>query len=82
MTNKKTRLDTLLVERGLVDSREKGRRLIMAGEVTVNGQLIDKAGTLVAADSILEIKSPPRFVSRGGEKLAAALESFGLKVDG
>lgn len=54
----------------------------MAGEVTVNGGLADKPGSLVAADSVVEIKSPPRFVSRGGEKLAAALESFGLKVDG
>ncbi len=82
MANKKIRLDALLVERGLVDSREKGRRLIMAGEVTVNGQLADKPGTLVAADSVVEIKTPPRFVSRGGEKLAAALESFGLRVSG
>ncbi|MBI3240979.1 MAG: TlyA family RNA methyltransferase [Chloroflexi bacterium] len=82
MANKKTRLDALLVERGLVDSREKGRRLIMAGEVTVNGQLADKPGSLVATDSVVEIKTPPRFVSRGGEKLAAALESFGLRVSG
>jgi 23S rRNA (cytidine1920-2'-O)/16S rRNA (cytidine1409-2'-O)-methyltransferase len=82
VANKKIRLDALLVERGLVDSREKGRRLIMAGEVTVNGQLADKPGSLVAADSVVEIKTPPRFVSRGGEKLAAALELFGLRVGG
>lgn len=54
----------------------------MAGEVTVNGQLADKPGSLVVADSVVEIKTPPRFVSRGGEKLAAALESFGLRASG
>ncbi len=80
--DKKIRLDALLMESGLVESREKGRRLIMAGEVTVNGQLADKPGSLVAADSAVGIKTQPRFVSRGGEKLAAAVESFGLKVSG
>ena len=54
----------------------------MAGEVTVNGGLADKPGSLVATDSVVAIKSPPRFASRGGEKLAAALESFGLRVSG
>ncbi len=76
------RLDTLLVERGLVESREKGRRLLMAGEVRVNGQLADKPGTLVAADAAIEIKAGPRFASRGGDKLDAALESFQVNVAG
>lgn len=80
--NARVRLDTLLVERGLVESREKGRRLLMAGEVLVNGQLADKPGTLVAADAAIEIKSGPRFASRGGDKLDAALESFQLNVAG
>ena len=86
MPNKKTsgrvQLDALLLERGLVESRERGRRLIMAGEVTVNGQLADRPGAMIAGDAAVAIKTPPRFVSRGGEKLAAALEAFGLNVAG
>jgi 23S rRNA (cytidine1920-2'-O)/16S rRNA (cytidine1409-2'-O)-methyltransferase len=81
-TSARVRLDALLVERGLVESREKGRRLIMAGEVTVNDQRADKPGALIAGDAVVAIKTPPRFVSRGGEKLAAALEAFGLDVAG
>ena len=54
----------------------------MAGEVLVNGQLADKPGTLVAADAAIEIKAGPRFASRGGEKLDAALESFQLNAAG
>lgn len=86
MPNKKTsvriRLDALLLERGLVESRERGRRLIMAGEVTVNGQLADKPGAMIPGDAAVAIKTPPRFVSRGGDKLAAGLEAFGLNVNG
>lgn len=78
----KTRLDVLLTERGLVPSREQARRLIMAGEVKVDGQLVDKPGTKVPADSALELKATPRFVSRGGEKLAGALEAFPVKIEG
>jgi 23S rRNA (cytidine1920-2'-O)/16S rRNA (cytidine1409-2'-O)-methyltransferase len=78
----RVRLDTLLVERGLVESREKGRRLLMAGEVRVNGQTADKPGTLVAADAAIELKAGPRFASRGGDKLDAALESFQVNVAG
>ncbi|MCC7208904.1 MAG: TlyA family RNA methyltransferase [Anaerolineae bacterium] len=74
------RLDVLLVARGLVDSRELARRLIMAGEVRVNGQVADKPGHRVAADAELSVKAAPRFVSRGGEKLDAALKAFGLPV--
>ncbi len=76
------RLDAALVERGLVESREKGRRLIMAGEVRVNGQLVDKPGAPVPADAVLELKAAPPFVSRGGQKLAAALDGFHLDVGG
>ncbi|MBM4422849.1 MAG: TlyA family RNA methyltransferase [Chloroflexi bacterium] len=76
------RLDLLLEARGLVDSREKGRRLIMAGEVIVGGALVDKPGTLVPGDAAIEIKARPRFVSRGGEKLLAALDHFRVDPTG
>ncbi len=78
----KIRLDILLVESGLVPSREKARGFIMAGEVLVNGIMIDKAGTLVKADAEITLKSRSRFVSRGGEKLDAAFEAFPISVDG
>jgi 23S rRNA (cytidine1920-2'-O)/16S rRNA (cytidine1409-2'-O)-methyltransferase len=79
---KKERLDVLIHARGLAESREKARRLIMAGEVTVAGQLLDKPGTMVPMDAQVTIKTPPRFVSRGGEKLLAALESFRVAPTG
>lgn len=78
----RVRLDSLLVERGLVASRERGRRLLMAGAVLVNGRLADKPGALVLADSEIEIKAQPRFVSRGGDKLEAAFVQFDLEVAG
>ena len=76
------RLDALLVERGLVESREMGRRLIMAGEVTVNGQTVDKPGHRVPSDANLVLRAAPRFVSRGGDKLDAALRVFPITVEG
>ncbi len=76
MPKNKSRLDKLLVERELVESREKGRRFIMAGEVRVNGQVVDKAGTLIANDAEIELTAKPRFVSRGGDKLMAAMEAW------
>lgn len=66
----------LIHTRGLAESREKARRLIMAGEVRVAGQLLDKPGTMVPLDAEVIIKAQPRFVSRGGEKLQAALDAF------
>ncbi len=78
----KIRLDILLTERGLAESRAKAQALIMAGQVRVNGQTALKAGANVADDSALEVESGPRFVSRGGEKLDAALESFAIDVNG
>lgn len=72
----KIRIDVLLVERGLAPSREKARAMIMAGEITVNGQLVDKPGTRIAADEEITLRAKPRFVSRGGDKLAGALEAF------
>ncbi len=75
-------MDQLLVERGLVESRERGQRLIMAGEVLINDQIADKPGMLVASETVVRIKEPLPFVSRGGFKLAAALDRFAIPVDG
>lgn len=77
----KQRLDILVVERGLLDSREQARRFIMAGEVLVNDQMIDRPGTHVAVDARIALKAMPRFVSRGGEKLDAALTSFPIPIE-
>lgn len=75
------RLDKLLVDRGLVQSRERARALIMAGQVVVNDHLADKAGTQVSADADIRLKGEDiPFVSRGGLKLARALDEFGLEV--
>jgi 23S rRNA (cytidine1920-2'-O)/16S rRNA (cytidine1409-2'-O)-methyltransferase len=78
----KTRLDRLLVERGLAESREKAQALIMAGEVVVNGQKAAKPGQPVDPASGLEVLSRPPYVSRGGWKLAAALDGFAIPVAG
>ncbi len=78
----KTRLDVLLVERGLAESRAKAQALIMAGQVRVAGQVTLKPATAVQADAALTVDSGPRFVSRGGEKLEAALTAFGVDVTG
>jgi 23S rRNA (cytidine1920-2'-O)/16S rRNA (cytidine1409-2'-O)-methyltransferase len=78
----KQRLDTLLVELNLCNSRALAQRLIQAGEVTVNAQVIDKPGTEVDVAAEIKIKERSRFVSRGGEKLAKALESFAIPVTG
>jgi 23S rRNA (cytidine1920-2'-O)/16S rRNA (cytidine1409-2'-O)-methyltransferase len=78
----KQRLDRLLVERGLAESREKAQALIMAGEVLVNGQKGMKPGHSVDVASQIEITGKAPYVSRGGLKLAAALESFGINANG
>jgi 23S rRNA (cytidine1920-2'-O)/16S rRNA (cytidine1409-2'-O)-methyltransferase len=70
---KKQRLDLLLVDRDLVESREQARRLIMAGEVLVDGRVSDKPGRAVPVDADVQVRSLPRYVSRGGLKLEAAL---------
>ena len=74
----KKRLDVLLVERGLAESRAQAQALVLAGRVPG----YSKAGTAVEADAELEISEPPRFVSRGGEKLAHALETLEVDVRG
>jgi 23S rRNA (cytidine1920-2'-O)/16S rRNA (cytidine1409-2'-O)-methyltransferase len=76
------RLDLLLVERGLVQSREKARALILAGQVLVDGQKLDKAGHNVSTTSKIEVLESPRFVGRGGLKLEAALDHFAIQPAG
>jgi 23S rRNA (cytidine1920-2'-O)/16S rRNA (cytidine1409-2'-O)-methyltransferase len=78
----KQRIDVLLVERGLVESRAKAQALVMAGEVRVDGRAVSKPGTLVAEESAILIAEPPPFVGRGGIKLAYALDQFRLDVSG
>ncbi len=78
----KTRLDRLMVDRGLAESREKAQALIMAGEVRVNGQKAAKPGQPVEDDCKVEVLSRPPYVSRGGFKLAGALRHFALDVTG
>ena len=78
----KQRLDQRLHSLGLAPSREQARRLIMAGEVLVDGQLVDRPSAAVAETAQITVKTRPRFVSRGGEKLDAALEAFGIEVQG
>jgi 23S rRNA (cytidine1920-2'-O)/16S rRNA (cytidine1409-2'-O)-methyltransferase len=78
----RTRLDLLVVERGLAASREKARALILAGQVLVNGQKAGKAGTNVDAASQIELLAQPRYVGRGGLKLEAALHHFAIAVAG
>lgn len=74
------RLDQLIVDRGLVESREQAQRLIRAGAVRVVGQLATKPGHTFAGDVEVELLDGPRYVSRGGEKLVAALQAFPVRV--
>ena len=78
----KERLDKLLVERGLVETRAKAQALILAGQVFSNQQRLEKAGQLVAIEAPLSVKETMPFVSRGGLKLAAALDHFGVDATG
>jgi 23S rRNA (cytidine1920-2'-O)/16S rRNA (cytidine1409-2'-O)-methyltransferase len=78
----KRRLDLLLVERGLAESRAKAQALVMAGQVRVDGQVEFKASAQIAPESSLDLEKGPRFVSRGGDKLEAALLAFPLDVSG
>ena len=76
------RLDRLLVERGLAESRTEAQQWIRAGQVRVAEQVVDQPGALVSPDAPVALTARPRFVSRGGEKLEAALIGFGVDVRG
>src|SRR5215213_7239364 len=76
------RLDVLLVERGLAESRSRAEALILSGTVRVGDRIVTKAGSRIAPDEALHVEAKVRFVSRAGEKLDAALEEFGVVVEG
>lgn len=80
MTRK--RIDILLAERGLFESRERAKAAVLAGDVRVNGQVVWKAGETVSEDAPIEVAERRRFVSRGGDKLAGALAAFAIDVTG
>ena len=75
----KQRLDLALVERGLAETRARAQALVMAGDVLVNGQRADKPGVSIPADAEITVKAPLPYVSRGGLKLAHALDTFHLR---
>jgi 23S rRNA (cytidine1920-2'-O)/16S rRNA (cytidine1409-2'-O)-methyltransferase len=79
---RKLRLDLLLVQHGLAESRQRAQGLIMAGQVSVNQQVVDKPGTKVSEESEVTVASSLPYVSRGGYKLEAALDAFDLDVSG
>ncbi len=78
----KVRADQLLVDRGLAESREKAKALILAGAVRVNGQKLDKPGHSIPSDANIEVTQKLRYVSRGGLKLEGALQKFGVDPAG
>lgn len=82
MKTPRMRLDQLLFERGLAGSREKAKALILAGQVKVGGQRSDKAGKEIDLDAVVEVAAPPPYVSRGGHKLAKALDHWAIDPTG
>ncbi|HEU0123039.1 MAG TPA: TlyA family RNA methyltransferase [Bryobacteraceae bacterium] len=82
MKTPRMRLDQLLCERGLAESREKAKALILAGQVKVNGQRSDKAGKEIDVDAAVDVAAPPPYVSRGGFKLAKALDHWSINPAG
>jgi 23S rRNA (cytidine1920-2'-O)/16S rRNA (cytidine1409-2'-O)-methyltransferase len=79
----KARLDVALVDRGLAPSRERARALILGGHVTIDGQVVSKAGAPVKPDARIELATPDHpYVGRGGVKLAGALDAFGIDPTG
>jgi 23S rRNA (cytidine1920-2'-O)/16S rRNA (cytidine1409-2'-O)-methyltransferase len=82
MVAERRRLDQVLVERGLVSSRERAQAMVRAGLVRVGGTLTDRPNQLVGADQAIEVAGATEYVSRGGEKLAAALDAFGIDPRG
>ncbi len=79
---KRQRLDLLLLQRGLATSREQAQQLIRAGWVRQAGRVLDKPGTALLPDAPLEVEARPRYVSRGGDKLEAALKAFSIPLNG
>jgi 23S rRNA (cytidine1920-2'-O)/16S rRNA (cytidine1409-2'-O)-methyltransferase len=80
--NSLPRLDSLLVERGFAESRTRAQALVLSGAVRVGGEVITKAGLRVNTDADLYVETPSSFVSRAGEKLDHALDTFGVRVEG
>jgi 23S rRNA (cytidine1920-2'-O)/16S rRNA (cytidine1409-2'-O)-methyltransferase len=78
----KTRIDVAMVARGMAESRNQAQAIIMAGDVLVNGEPARHASNTIRAADLIELKAKPRFVSRGGEKLAEAIDAFGLDANG
>ena len=82
MAEKKERLDVLLVNKGIITSRERAKSCIMAGEVFVNGQRVDKAGEKVSVDSQIEYRGEKlKYVSRGGLKLEKAMKVYPITLE-
>ena len=83
MKTARVRLDVLLADRGLTPSRERARAVILAGQVTVDGRVVSKAGTAVTAEARVELLQPDHpYVGRGGLKLAHAIDAFEVRVEG
>jgi len=78
----RSRLDALLVERGLAESRERAKAVIMSGNVFIDGNRAEKSGVQIDPDAFIEVLSGPKYVSRGGQKLEKALEYFGVSPEG
>ncbi len=78
----KMRLDLLLVERGLEETRQRAQAVIMSGQVYVEGRRVDKPGTAIAADAALEVREGLRYVGRGGLKLEKAVQAFPISLEG
>ena len=78
----KKRLDLLLVERALAETRQRAQALILAGDVQVNGSRVDKAGALIAGDAEIAVRAPLKYVGRGGLKLEGALDAFRIDPHG
>ena len=78
----RSRLDLALVARGLADTRSRAQALVMAGRVTVDGVVVDKAGAAVAPDAAIDVVQTARYVSRGGDKLETAIERWRIDVAG
>jgi 23S rRNA (cytidine1920-2'-O)/16S rRNA (cytidine1409-2'-O)-methyltransferase len=81
-TSKRVRLDKLLVDSGYFDSRQRAQRAILAGEILVAERVFDKPGSLVLPDAAIRVTAAERYVGRGGYKMEAALDSFGIDPSG